>query len=487
MAWRQRTWGPLALELAACLVLGAALKLARDLRQAMAGLAAERARLVQTQGQVDYRAQHDPLTGLPNRTLGRDRLEQAIAQAARSGAGAALVHLGVDDFKAINDSLGHAAGDDLLLEVARRLTGILRGTDSVARQGGDEFLLVLGGIQQSGEAASVAAKILDGLALPLRVRGLEVAVTVSMGIAMVPADGTDSDTLLRKASLALGGAKEAGRNTFRFFLSGMNATAREYLHLVAELRAALGQGAFVLHYQPQFDLRSGRVIGAEALVRWQHPERGLVPPGVFIPVAERSGLIGELGAWVIREACAQAMAWRRQGLDLIMAVNLSPAQFRRNDLEGSLAGALAETGLPSAALELELTESMLILDSGTVRDRLRGLREMGLSFAIDDFGTGYSNLGYLKKFDVERLKIDQSFVKLLTEDAQDEAIVRAIIQMAHALNLEVVAEGVETPAVLAKLQELGCDMGQGFLWARALPAQAFLAFVQEEPVRTGRS
>jgi EAL domain-containing protein (putative c-di-GMP-specific phosphodiesterase class I) len=257
----------------------------------------------------------------------------------------------------------------------------------------------------------------------------------------------------------------------------MNTAAHEYLHLVADLRQGLARQDFVLHYQPQYHLRTGAIIGTEALIRWQHPELGLVPPGTFIPVAERSGLIGEIGAWALREACRQAMAWRGRGLELIMAVNLSPAQFRRNDLELSLIRALEESGLPPSALELELTESMLILDAETVSQRLRTLRELGLSFAIDDFGTGYSNLGYLKKFDVERLKIDQSFVKHLTENAQDEALVVAIIQMAHALHLEVVAEGIETEAALFRLQELGCDMGQGFLWSRALPASEFEAFV----------
>jgi len=463
--------------------------LAEDLRQALAGLNTEHAQVVQSQTRIEFLSRNDPLTGLPNRTLGRDRLEQAIALAARNRAGAALIHLDLDDFKAINDSLGHADGDELLRAVAGRLTGILRGADSVSRQGEDEFHLVLGGISQSDEAAAIADKVLETLAAPFQIRGLEVAVTVSMGIAMVPTDGADFDTLMRKASLALNRAKEVGGNNFRFFLAGMNATAREYLQWVAELRLALVQGAFVLHYQPQFELAGGRVVGAEALIRWRHPERGMVPPGDFIPVAERSGLIGEIGAWVLLEACRQASAWRARGLDLIMAVNLSPAQFRRKDLEASLERALAESGLPSAALELELTESMLILDAEAVRARLSSLRGLGLSFAIDDFGTGYSNLGYLKKFEVERLKIDQSFVKRLTEDPQDEAIVRAIIQMAHALNLEVVAEGVETQAVLDRLRTLGCDTGQGYLWAKAMPGDAFLAFVEatrEAELRTAR-
>lgn len=452
--------------------------LAEDARRAMAALRAEHERLRQSMDRIDYLSQHDPVTGLPNQNLGRDRLEQAIAQAARSGSGYALVLLDLDHFQAVNDALGRDGADETLREVARRLTALLRGNDSVSRNRGDEFCVLLGGIPQGGEAAVIAEKILETLAVPVRINGLELAMSVSMGIVLIPSDGNDSDSLMRKASIAMGEAKAGGGNNFHFFLAGMNATAHQYLHLVAELRAALAQGHFVLHYQPQFHLASARVVGAEALIRWRHPERGLIPPGLFISAAERSGLIGEIGAWALQEACRQAMAWRVQGLELIMAVNLSPIQFRRKDLEATLVEALELSGLPPAALELELTESMLILDAEAVRERLHRLRETGVSFSIDDFGTGYSNLGYLKKFEVERLKIDQSFVRMLPENPQDEAIVRAIIQMAHALNLEVVAEGIETRAILERLQEMGCDMGQGFLWAPALPPEGFLDFVE---------
>lgn len=451
--------------------------LASDLRRALAGLKAENQRVVQSQSQVQFLSQHDALTGLPNRTLGRDRLEQAVAHARRSQQCGALLHLDLDDFKAINDSLGHQGGDELLRQVAERLTGILRTTDTVCRQGGDEFLLVLSSLHHSDEAAAIAIKVLEGLAVPMKIEGLDVTITTSLGIALFPSDGGDFDGLLQKAYLAMYSAKAAGRNTFRFFLEGMNTLVQEHLHMVAGLRTALETHAFVLHYQPQYDLASGKVIGVEALIRWQHPELGLIPPGTFIPVAERSGLIGEIGAWALREACRQAMVWRERGLFLRMSVNLSPVQFRRDDLERTLFQALEVSGLPPSALELELTESMLIDDTSQITERLGKLRAMGVSFSIDDFGTGYSNLGYLKRFEVERLKIDQSFIRRLTENAQDEAIVRAVIQMAHGLNLGVVAEGIEDEATLIRLVELNCDMGQGFLWAKGLPASELVAFV----------
>jgi diguanylate cyclase (GGDEF)-like protein len=451
--------------------------LASDLRGALRRLKEENLRFLDSQDRLDFLAQHDVLTGLPNRTLGQDRLEQAMGHAQRNNACAALIVLDLDDFKAINDALGHQGGDDLLRSVAQRLKGLLRATDTVCRQGGDEFLLILSTLHHADEAAAIALKVLDGLAEPMLVQGLEVTITPSLGIALYPADGHAFDTLLQKADRAMYHAKESGRNTFRFFLDGMNAQAQEHLHLVAGLRAALEQEAFVLHYQPQYDLATGAIVGVEALIRWQHPELGLIPPGTFIPVAERSGLIGDIGAWALREACHQAEAWRRKGLRLVMAVNLSPVQFRRDDLERTLFQALEASGLPPSALELELTESMLLDDTNQISQRLRNLRAMGVSFAIDDFGTGYSNLGYLKRFEVERLKIDQSFIRRLTENAQDEAIVGAVIQMAHGLKLGVVAEGIEDEATLARLVELGCGQGQGFLWAKALPAEAFEAFV----------
>lgn len=482
--WHVNVMKPLSagtfLDLAA-LILGLGFVMwvmASDLRRAIESLKAENLRVRHAQGHIEFLAQHDTLTGLPNRTLGQDRLEQAVAQAERNHTSVALVHLDLDDFKGINDSLGHQGGDELLQQVAGRLEELLPNTDTVCRQGGDEFLLVLSGLTDNDEVAGLAIKVQETLATSFRVQGLDFSLTVSLGIALFPSDGRDFDTLLQKADTAMYSAKEAGGNTFRFFQAGMNTLVLEHLRLVAELRIGLAEEQFVLHYQPQYDLTKGTIVGAEALIRWNHPRLGLVPPADFIPAAERSGLIDPLGAWALKEACRQAMAWRTQGLFLTMSVNLSPVQFRRDGLEASLLGALEDVGLPPTSLELELTESMLIEHSPAVSHRMHQLRKIGVSFSIDDFGTGYSNLGYLKRFEVERLKIDKSFILGLPEDPQNETIVRAIIQMAHGLGLGVVAEGIEDEATLARLIDMGCDMGQGFLWAKALPHGEFETFLE---------
>jgi EAL domain-containing protein (putative c-di-GMP-specific phosphodiesterase class I) len=293
---------------------------------------------------------------------------------------------------------------------------------------------------------------------------------------MYPTDGTDFDELLKKADIAMYRAKDEGRNAFRFFDAAMNDSVVEHVQLVAGMRLALQRREFLLHYQPQFSLDSGRMVGAEALIRWRHPELGLVAPGRFIPAAEQSGLIVDIGAWVIEEACRQARAWLDEGLPpLVMSVNVSPLQFRRGDLEGVIKAALSAARLPPASLELELTESLLIQDRNTYSDLLRRLKRLGVRLAIDDFGTGYSNLGYLKRFEVDRLKIDQSFVRRVVESPQDEAIVRAIIQIAHSLHLGTTAEGIEDEATLASLREMGCAEGQGFVWSPAVPAGQFAA------------
>ena len=452
--------------------------LARDLRTTLARLKEEVLRVHQSQGHIDFLTNFDGLTGLPNRALGRDRLQAAVAQAERDGGRAALLHLDLDNFKTINDSLGHSAGDQALLDASARIQSALQPTDTLCRQGGDEFLVVLGALATEDEAANRANQIMAALADPFRLQSLDVAVTASMGIALYPEDGLDFEQLLQRADTAMYQAKAAGRNAFRFFDTGMNTAMLKSLHLASALRTALERDELMLHYQPQFDLASGRIVGAEALMRWRHPDMGLIPPGSFIPVAEDSGLIGSIGKWALEEACREARRWRDLGMDLVMSVNLSPAQFKREDLEYSLLNAMEEAGLPGSALELELTESMLLADTPSLRQKLRNLREMGLSFAIDDFGTGYSNLSYLQRFEVERLKIDQSFVRRLPHSPQDEAIVHAIIQMAKSLNLATVAEGIEDEATLARLQALGCTTGQGFYWSRAVASEDFQAFYQ---------
>jgi diguanylate cyclase (GGDEF)-like protein len=458
--------------------------MAGDLQTALASLRAENERVHQSQARAEFLATHDTLTGLPNRVLARDRFNHAVVVARRRRTKAALVFLDLDNFKDVNDSLGHPLGDELLREVGERLTKVLRDSDTVCRQGGDEFLILLGDVHDGSDVTEIGLKLLEQLAIPFVLGGLEVPTSGSLGIAMYPDDGADFDELLKKADIAMYGAKNAGRNAVRFFDAEMNSTVLEHLHLVSGIRTGLARGEFVLHYQPQLDLASGRIVGAEALLRWHHPEIGLVPPSRFIRVAEQSGLIIEIGAWVLREACRQMQSWRSMGLvDLTISVNVSPVQFQRNVIETDIVKALDASGLPTSALELELTESLLIQDSTTSSGLLRRLRGRGVGFSIDDFGTGYSNLGYLKRFEVSRLKIDQSFIRRLTDDKHDEAIVRAIVQMATSLQLVTIAEGVESAPTLARLREIGCHEGQGFLWAPALPAEEFLDFVRKHQAR----
>jgi diguanylate cyclase len=367
----------------------------------------------------------------------------------------------------------------LLKQVADRLATLLRHADTVARLGGDEFLLLVPEVSDGAAVAEIANKVVAGLLAPFDVMGMEIFSGCSLGITMFPADGEDFDSLLKKADIAMYRAKEAGRNAFRFWDTEMNASVVEHVELMSVMRAALAHRDFTLSYQPQFDLRTGRLVGAEALIRWRHAEMGQISPARFIPLAERSGLIIPIGDWVLQEACAQAERWRAAGwTDLTISVNVSPVQFRRGSVETSVAQALTDSGLPSTNLELELTESLLIQDSLALAESLASLRRMGVRFAIDDFGTGYSNLAYLKRFEVERLKIDQTFVRRLTDDVQDQAIVRAIVQMAASLNLFTVAEGVEDGATLALLGDLGCQQGQGFHWSPAVPAAEFEKFLR---------
>ena len=422
--------------------------------------------------QIEFLAYHDTLTGLPNRMLMQDRFEQAMAQAERDGNQVALVYLDLDNFKAINDTLGHDAGDALLREVARRLHECVRDTDTISRQGGDEFLILLRDLPDGEAASPIMLKIMERLQEPFLAEDQEISTSVSMVASIFPDDGNDFETLRRQADMAMYQAKDAGRNTYRFFDAAMNVEATEHLALRNGLRRALERGEFVLHYQPQIDLASGTVIGAEALIRWNHPELGMVEPKRFIPVAEDSGLIVPIGEWVLREACRQAMAWRRAGLpELSIAVNLSAVQFKRGDVEQSVMQALEQTGLNPALLELELTESILIQNVEGVLASVKRLKLLGVKISIDDFGTGYSSLSYLKRFDVDKLKIDQSFVRDLATDPDDAGIVRAIIQMARSLNLRTIAEGVETLGILQQLRIFRCDEAQGYHFARPMSAR----------------
>ena len=429
--------------------------------------------------QLEFLAHHDLLTGLPNRLLLRDRFDQAIAQADREQSGVAVFFLDLDNFKQVNDSLGHNYGDQLLVRVVERLRACLRDTDTISRQGGDEFVVLLPHLRDLSVIGGVAQNIVDAFANPFEIENYSINTTFSIGVSLYPDDGREFDTLLKNSDTALYQAKDSGRDTYRFFSEKMNLDAQEQLHLQGQLRNAVKNQEFVLHYQPQIDIETGRIVGAEALVRWQHPEMGLIPPGKFIPLAERSGLVIQMGEWVLNEACRQAQVWRENGSPLLVAVNLSALQFKRGNLLETVVNALKKSGLPSEYLELELTESILLQDVDVAIKVLRSLKEMGVKLSIDDFGTGYSSLSYLKRLAVNKLKIDQSFVRDLAEDADSAAIVRAIIQLGHTLQLTVIAEGVETDAQLAFLHNYGCDEAQGYFFSRPVPSAEFVKLLNK--------
>ncbi len=412
---------------------------------------------------------YDELTGLPNRRLLQDRLQQSMRQSVRDGKHSALLFLDLDNFKAINDSMGHDWGDHLLSQVSMRLSGCVRASDTVARLGGDEFVVVLPHANPE-QAADLARRILREGGKAYQVEERLLTITPSIGISIFPDDATDFETLLRHADIAMYRAKEEGRNGFRFFTPEMNEMVCQRLELESAMREGLARGEFLLHYQPQVSINTGRVIGLEALARWNNPLLGQVPPGVFIPVAEDSGLIAPLGDFVLKAACTQARALQDAGLPpMVMAVNISGAQFRHPTLPSLVANTLKETGLAPEWLELELTEGVLMEDTAGAAQMLNRLKAMGVRLSIDDFGTGYSSLAYLKSFPIDKLKIDRSFVADLERNPQDQAIIRAIIGLAHSLGIEVIAEGVETLAQLQQLDLDGCDEYQGYLCARPLP------------------
>ncbi len=427
---------------------------------------------------ANFLTHHDALTRLPNHLLFQDRLQQAIAFADRALTKLALMVVDLDQFKAVNDALGHRIGDQLLIEVTRRLNECIRDTDTVSRQGGDEFLILLPNIVDPDASVAFLGGLMVRLLDPFLIEGKELSTSVSVGIAIYPEDGADFETLLKKADIAMYRAKEAGRNTYRFFNEEMNDDAVEQLSMHFGLRRAIETEQFVLHYQPQIEIVSGALIGAEALIRWNHPELGLVAPGRFIPVAEENGLIVQIGNWVLREACREAARWQRAGMsELVVAVNLSALQFKRGNIEQSVAVALEESGIHPGMLELELTESILIRDTENVLATVKRLKLMGVKLSIDDFGTGYSSLSYLKRFEVDKLKIDQSFIRDLATDPENAAIVRAIIQMARSLGLKTIAEGVENKQVLDYLRIYHCDEAQGYFHGRPMSADEFMAYL----------
>ncbi len=430
--------------------------------------------------QVKHLAFHDPLTNLPNRLLFSDRLTLAVAQAHRHNQRLAVLFLDLDRFKVINDSLGHSVGDELLRQVAERIQEYVREGDTVARLGGDEFTLLVPGITAEEDAAKIAKKICDAIHDPFWIDGRELFVTTSMGVAVYPSDGHDAETLVRNADSAMYRAKEQGRDNYQLYTPAMNAKAVERLSLESRLRQAVANDELELHFQPFFDLKTAEVLGAEALLRWRHPELGLIPPGEFIPIAELSGLIVPIGEWVLRTACAEARKWHASGFaSLTVSVNLSSRQFQQSDLVSQVTSALTETGLEPDKLDLEITESNAMQNAEQSINTLRGLKKQGVRISMDDFGTGYSSLNYLKRFPIDRIKLDQSFVRDLPGDKDDAAIAMAVIAMGQSLELVVIAEGVETEEQLTFLKDRNCDQLQGFLFSRPLPGKAFETFLEE--------
>lgn len=429
---------------------------------------------------IIHQAYHDALTNLPNRVLFKDRLEQALAFAHRlKHVNVAVLFMDLDRFKFINDTLGHDAGDVLLQEVAERLHGCIRAADTVARLGGDEFTVLLPEVEHTDEALLVASKVIDAMKRPFHLAGQELYVTVSIGISMYPKDGADVDTLMKNADAAMYHVKGQGRAGFHLYTDDLSLQTMRRLELQNQLYSALDRGEFILHYQPQMDLASGAIYGVEALIRWRHPGLGLVSPAEFIPVAEETGLIQSIGAWVLEEACRQAKAWLDMGIPLQVAVNLSARQFQKEDLAGFVTRTLRLSGLPPRQLELEITESVAMEHADFTVRTLQSLTSLGIQTAIDDFGTGYSSLSHLKKMPLSTLKIDRSFVQDLITDPDDAAIVTAVITMAHSLNLNVIAEGVESHEQLLRLRQLGCERAQGFLLGRPVPPGEITALLQK--------
>ena len=465
-------------------------RLARDdgLLAIMHGIASQVGQFLarkEAESHMRFFANHDALTGLPNRAMFNQRLTQAIAQADRHGKRAAVLFVDLDRFKIVNDTLGHETGDVLLRDLAGRLRESLRAGDTLGRQGGDEFVVLLEDVAGTRDITDVSQKILETVSRPLSLQGQEYSVTASIGVSIYPDDGSDAQDLLKNADIAMYRAKDQGRNAFRFYSAALNAHSIERLALESKLRRALEREEFLLYYQPKVELATGSIVGVEALIRWWPAEGGMVPPGDFIPLVEETGLIGPIGEWVLRAACADARRWQTAGhAPLRIAVNLSARQFVRETLTADIADVLARTGLLPSLLELEITESVVMQDPDRAARVLVDLNALGVHVAIDDFGTGYSSLGYLKRFPVDTVKIDRSFIEGIPGDEDDVVITRAVIAMAHSMGLRVTAEGVETHEQVAFLKEHGCDEAQGFLLGRPAAAneiEALLARGAEPP------
>ena len=431
--------------------------------------------------QIEYQATHDALTGLPNRTLLSDRLQQYIGIADRYASKVAIAFIDLDQFKIINDSMGHHAGDELLQIMAGRLLGCVRESDTVVRLGGDEFVLLLTGLTKIEDISQTMQRVMVAVANPCNIEERDFIVSCSIGISIYPDDAHDTSTLLKFADSAMYKSKQSGRNTFQFYTEELNQLLMERVDMEYRMRHALKNDEFLLHYQPKLDFATGKICGAEALIRWQPPDQNMISPASFIPIAEETGLIEEIGHWVLRAACRQAVRLKEfYGVALPIAVNVSPRQFRQSGFVQSVREALYETSLEPAYLELEITENSLVHDTRNFIKTLRELKSIGVKLAIDDFGTGYSSMAYLKDFPVDRLKIDQVFVSHLETEQSNIAILKAIIALGHSLGMRVIAEGVETSYQQAFLHGIGCDELQGYLFSKPLPAEAFEQLISNQ-------
>lgn len=451
--------------------------MAYDYRCALDDLKHENSLVHDAKLKIEHMALHDQLTELPNRNMARQTFQEAFEKAEEKNQPLAIIFIDLDNLKPINDSLGHQAGDAILKEVSRRLNEIANKQHIVCRYGGDEFIMILQDIHGADDASAVAMIILHNISQTFLIKNIEMNCTCSIGIAMAPRDGHDLDTLIKKADIAMYQSKDSGRNSFRFFDVANSQHMFEHLNLATSMRKALADNQFILYYQPKINLHDHSLVGFEALIRWQHPQYGFISPETFISLAESSGVIIQLGEWVINEACQQGKRWIDKGFrNFSLAVNVSSIQFKRGNIDSVVLNALEKSKFPPQMLELELTESLLIDDTDRLAATLSNLRSMGLHLSIDDFGTGYSNLGYLKKFEVAYLKIDQSFVRSMEQNPEDLLIVKAIIQLSSSLGLETIAEGVETESAANILRILGCKMAQGYLWSRPLPAREIERF-----------
>lgn len=441
--------------------------------RAVAKLDASNAAVIAREKEIYFLNSHDLLTGLPIRTLAKDRFELMMRTASQRKGSCAILFLNLDNFRHINNHLGHPAGDQFLVHIAQQLRTIAGPENSVCRQTGDEFLILLDKADSNETITGLINAVMEELKAPVTIHGTDVSCSCSIGVAVYPADGRTFDEIANNADAAMAMAKGAGRNAFMFFDQKANTREKKSFHMITNLRKAITGGELVLHYQPQFDLATGRIIGAEALVRWQHPTEGLLSPGSFIHLAEKSGLIDDLGNWVLFEACGQAANWYRQGHSIVVSINTSPIQFMRRDMASTIASALKQSGLPAKLLDIELTESLFVEDTQETSENLLRIRQLGVNLSIDDFGTGYSCIGYLPRLPVQTMKIDQSFIRDMTPDKLK--IVRSMIQLAGNFNLETIAEGVEDASTMSKLLELGCTRGQGYHWDRPLSVGAFEA------------